>query len=247
MSSYLVDSGITVKIQMSDQTADVTAGNIIGFIGFSIFTLIVITGIFVEYTPLFNKPNVSKESRLEQSKTKLGLFFLSFSFTRNIAKMFAPVKQANDDNLVILNGIRCLSIMWVVVGHGFMMDLITPTVNLSDLTSFIHPMWFAIIPSGVFAVDVFFFISAFLAAYLMLVKYFWKSGLNFVMIYFHRVFRLLPPLALLTALYLTFYMYIGNGPIWFNQSQTAVELCREQWWYNMLFINNVLPSGNPSS
>ena len=63
----------------------------------------------------------------------------------------------------------------------------------------------------------FFFLSAFLATYLMvpkLMKLRWPNPLVFLMIYFHRLFRLIPSLICLTLIILGFYAYTGDGPVW---------------------------------
>ena len=62
---------------------------------------------------------------LVDSKTKLGLFFLSFSFSRNLSKILYS-KQEGDPNLRILNGVRVFSMLWVMLGNSFWAVLTNP-------------------------------------------------------------------------------------------------------------------------
>lgn len=59
-------------------------------------------------------------------------------------------------------------------------------------------------------------------------------------IYFHRFYRIIPTLGLFICLFLTFYVFLGTGPIWESVSD-GVNGCKEYWWTVMLFINNFYP------
>jgi len=64
-----------------------------------------------------------------------------------------------------------------------------PGRNLLHLTTDLAASWFyPIVAGGFYAVDTFFYISAFLGALLMLEKFYTKRGLPFVYIYIHRIY-----------------------------------------------------------
>ena len=89
--------------------------------------------------------------------------------------------------------------------------------------------WLPIITGGLFAVDAFFFMSAFLATYIMIQKL--KKVRNFgpgtvLGIYFHRVFRLLPTIALLMLLVVAIWQFMGDGPVWNFVVGSIHENCR---------------------
>ena len=46
------------------------------------------------------------------------------------------------------------------------------------------------------------------------------------------------------AAYLTFYIYLGSGPIWNQRAKSGIEGCKDQWWYALLFVSNMLPWEN---
>ena len=158
--------------------------------------------------------------------------------------LFILSECKEDDYLCVLNGVRVLSILYVMLGHGFSAIATAPIVDFNQLNVILRPWIFAIVPGGFFAVDVFFFLSAFLGSYLMLAKFYKKPGLNFAIIYFHRVYRIIIPLGLVIAAYLTFYIYLGNGPVWNQRVQSGIQGCKDQWYYALLFISNMIPWEN---
>jgi len=97
----------------------------------------------------------------------LGKALISFSPSRNLRKLF--YSPFNDkDYLKVFNGVKFFSMLHVVLGHAYINVLLNPTTNPGSLNQFVQPLWFEIVPGGFFAVDVFFYLSAFLGAYLML-------------------------------------------------------------------------------
>ncbi|KAF0307440.1 Nose resistant to fluoxetine protein 6 [Amphibalanus amphitrite] len=69
-----------------------------------------------------------------------------------------------------------------------------------------------------------------------------NGKLNIVMYYVHRYIRLTPVLMAVIGCVATLETYLGSGPWWsiassgFSNSQT----CRDNWWKNMLYINNLV-------
>ena len=81
----------------SQKAQEMATGREVGFALYSFLValifLFIILGILVEYSSCFNKnrqlrPQNDKE--MLNNKSKMGKFFLSFSFTRNFRKLMAP-------------------------------------------------------------------------------------------------------------------------------------------------------------
>ena len=151
----------------------------------------------------------------------------------------------SDENLNILNGVRTLALCYVILGHAYFAVMfmgIQANPDLESLNAITSPFWWGIVPGGFFAVDVFFFLSGFLAVYLMLVKLYSKRGkANYGLIYFHRFYRILPPVLMLMGLFQAFYIFLGSGPNWVTAVKNQMSNCSSYWWSNALFIENIYP------
>jgi len=86
-----------------------------------------------------------------------------FNIRKNTATILYSTNKV-DKNLDVLNGVRVLSICWVVLGHTYMMFILSPTINLEDTLKSIKLTSMATIIAGVYSVDVFFCLSGFLSA-----------------------------------------------------------------------------------
>ena len=227
--------GSTVTMEYTRETsAKVTTGNIIGFIFFALFLIVTFIGILTEYTTLFNKSNAIDNAKIEANKTPLGLVFLSFSFTRNVAKIFWGTPAKEDDYLVIFNGVRVLSLLYVIFGHGYFSVLMSPLTDFEGVNRVLEPWSFYVVIGGLYAVDVFFFLSAFLGAYLMLSKFFRSNWINVPVIYFHRIYRLIFPIGLVICFVLTFYLFFWR---WTNMD---FRYSRNYWWMSWSVVGDYL-------
>ena len=84
-----------------------------------------ILGIIVEHSRFLDKPGSSiipserKDKEIVSAKSKLGLFFLAFSFTRNIKKIMSigGGGPGYDANLEVFAAVRAFSMMYIILGH----------------------------------------------------------------------------------------------------------------------------------
>ena len=208
--------------------------------------ILCILGIVVEFTSFGDHSTITEYdkmyTKIEEQKSKLGLLFYSFSPINNIKKLFT-VSKKGDQSLAVLNGVRVLSIGWIVIGHSFSFVLLTPTINFANIRNMFEGTLFGLIPAGAFAVDTFFFLSGLLSCYLLTIKMYPKKGsTNFFLVYFHRYYRLIFPLMFVQGVAVCLARYLGDGPI-YRQSWDSLggEPCKKYWWSNLLFINNLIP------
>ncbi|CAI2360759.1 unnamed protein product [Moneuplotes crassus] len=229
----------------------VSGWHVVGFIGFGLIGIFLILGLLVEYTefmgqiPPADEPlsDALQDKLLVKSKSLLGKIFLAFSPSRNLKKMFYT-PQKKDDYLSALNGFRLLSLYFVVLGHTNSLMVHGGVINFTSVPSFINTWWAVLIGIGYYSVDVFFFISAFLATYLMVTKFYGKRSFNIPMLYLHRLIRVLPTLLLVYAIFFTFFQFIGSGPLWKPYVDYLISDCRDGWWQPLLFISSWYNKGN---
>ena len=170
----------------------------------------------VTYTRIGNSLN-SQSDKIEDSKTKWALALHSFNPVVNLQKLFT-VKESGDKALNVLNGVRVLSICWIILSHSFVFVSMTAITNGQTLNVLSKNEFFSLIPGGEFAVDSFFFLSAFLTFYILICKLYPKKGnigiINTIVLYFHRYYRLIFPLLFIELFSMYLLRYLGNGPIY---------------------------------
>eukprot|EP01060_Flectonema_neradi_P010487 TRINITY_DN1757_c0_g1_i5.p1 TRINITY_DN1757_c0_g1~~TRINITY_DN1757_c0_g1_i5.p1 ORF type:complete len:714 (+),score=141.94 TRINITY_DN1757_c0_g1_i5:98-2239(+) len=154
-----------------------------------------------------------------------------------------------------LNGMRVLSICWVVLGHTLAFPMnpgMDDFINTVELTTKFRML---IVSSGLLAVDTFFFMSAFLACFLILkivkpdpVFSFINTSKKVTMLWVDRYVRLTPlyALCLFTAWYLLQYMVDGPLANTYHRGGAVAINCEDNWWKNMLYIQNIGDESNIS-
>ena len=61
------------------------------------------------------------------------------------------------------------------------------------------------------------------------------------MLYFHRFYRLAPNVLLMILFATTFYAFLGDGPVWFQQRDRWILDCPSTFWTYVTFINSIYP------
>jgi len=212
-----------------------------------ILVLFGVLGVFVQKTSLFDLKNLTEqektEGKVEHKKSKLGLLFYSFSPAANLEKIFT-VKEGGDQTLTVLNGVRVFSIMWVAVGHTFSFIAFGPIHNYQTADSLLSGHSVGVIAGGIYAVDSFFFLSGFLTCYLLSSKAYPKGGkINWLLVYFHRYYRLIFPVLFIMFFAMYVFPFMGSGPAFRSEMGSLFDNCNSYWWSNLLFINNFIPFG----
>jgi hypothetical protein len=173
--------------------------------------------------------------------TSLGANILAcFSLRKNATAILYSENRV-DKNLDALNGVRVLSIAWVILGHSFVMTITVPILNAQELfTDLTSKTFMATITSATLAVDTFFCLSGFLAAFSLTQQFGNKKNVNaktIIMAIVKRLIRLYPIYIALFIIGYNILPLIGSGPV-YNKSADFINNCDKHWYYNILFIDN---------
>ncbi|XP_063728872.1 nose resistant to fluoxetine protein 6-like [Symsagittifera roscoffensis] len=208
-----------------------------------------------------NEGNEEKESEssvlLEKSERRRSMkvehlawcrFLVSFSLATNIPKLLST--KSGEGAILCLNGIRVLSLGWVILGHTMYYLLFTEPAghlywnNYFFSFNYFQVFGFQVIGNATLSVDSFFVLSAFLLTLLTLKKMQQYEGkikpMFWVMFYVRRYIRLTPALLLIILFTVGIWKVLGNNtvPRW-QPNLNEVEGCVHAWWANLLYINNL--------
>ena len=195
-----------------------------------------------EQTPLLGQASLKPKKDICQS---LAFEFLSaFSLFKTVP-MILSTKQP-PTAITSLNGIRVLSMFWVILGHTFVW--VAMTGLLKNPTEFIATVpkrfSFQAVFGGTFSVDSFFFLSGTLVAYLTLREMERKRCFPFLTYFLHRYLRLTMVYAFLLFFWWTLTVYFGKGHGWnafVGPDSAQMKNCERYWWTNLLYVNNFYP------
>lgn len=189
--------------------------------------------------------NLENDFFRELNKVKKPLwkrYFLCFSLMENAKKLICGRNTDADQNLACLNGIRVLSMGWVILCHTFLYLMQSPLNNPLEPLNLFKIVSFSIITSGPYVVDIFFWMTGFLGVYLMLGTMKEKEG-NMPhpgFVYLHRYLRLIPVYVISMMLYWQVLPVVGDGPVFYELKERA-SACDTWFWTHFLFINNIVP------
>lgn len=65
--------------------------------------------------------------------------------------------------------------------------------------------------------------------------------MNWPLYYIHRFWRLTPAYMMTIAFFTSLKVHIGTGADKVGMAGYDSQLCREYWWTNLLYINNLYP------
>ena len=88
----------------------------------------------------------------------------------NVKLLVKPRAMKDDSELEVLNGIRVVMTSMVILGNTYFYILRGPLMNIEVAQEWMQNKFFAIILSTDLLVDTFFWLSAFLASYQILIR-----------------------------------------------------------------------------
>ncbi|XP_044262890.1 nose resistant to fluoxetine protein 6-like [Tribolium madens] len=166
---------------------------------------------------------------------------IAFSFYHNGCKLFRSSK--NSDQLLCLNGIKAMSMMWVIIGHEYSNVLTAPLSNLLDLVDWFNDSANMFISGATVSVDTFFVVGGLVTVYTFLKSMDKGAKFNVLLFYLHRYLRLTPAYFIVGLIHVYLLNHFGNGPLWKTVDTSLVETCKQGWWSSLLYITNYVQEG----
>ncbi|XP_063533236.1 nose resistant to fluoxetine protein 6-like [Cydia strobilella] len=194
---------------------------------------IVILGTLTAFSTIYDLYNVFLHEKAPTEPNKL---LTSFSVFTNTRRLFTFSKTPG--SIDCLDGLRSLSILWVVIGHSFSNMLYGTTINLLDVFVWATSSKATWLVSAVLSVDTFFMMSGLLVVYTTVKKMTPMSLLkNIHLFYLHRLLRMFPLLAAVVLFQASLLQHSADGPGW-PALATSIQNCRHWWWSTLLHVQN---------
>ncbi|KAJ8021719.1 Nose resistant to fluoxetine protein 6 [Holothuria leucospilota] len=180
----------------------------------------------------------AKGTKLVDKENKLGNLLTSFSVVYNCDKILNAKK--NSSSLSCLNGIRVLSMFWVIWGHSNQFPVYGRLDNAEYQVDNVFSKYrYNSLVFGTYSVDSFFVLSGLLVTYLTLKELKANKGkLNWFLYYFHRFWRLTPVYMITIGIYTALLVHLGTGSMKIERARYDRDICVDYWWTNLLYINN---------
>lgn len=199
------------------------------YLAISLFALLIFLGLVGSIV-----------SQVSKSEAKSIRILKSFSIKDNLLKIVSIPKQNENENLLFLNGIRVLSVFWIIYGHDQWFRLSNIKNWTEGLDIITKPGITTMAPAAYFAVDTFFWVGGFLITIGMLDQL--KKVKNFIKFYFgaviHRIIRIWPTYMLSILLFWKIAPYFGDGPIWKTFYNLTCPCNDGGVFWNMFFLDN---------
>jgi len=187
-----------------------------------------------------SKENIGMMGREEIPRTFSQRIFQSFDASRNYDELVGKETRLDyDKNLHLWDGIKFFAMFFVILGNIFLLS--GTTKNAPSAMYFAkHTWWALIVSAAAYALDIFLFVSGFIAAYQLLeqLKEVSFGFVNLLKVYFHRWIRLWPTYVIVILLFWKVAPFLSSGPAWF-QFVNASKTCDAHWWKNFLLIDNL--------
>ncbi|XP_065346750.1 nose resistant to fluoxetine protein 6-like [Cloeon dipterum] len=160
----------------------------------------------------------------------------SFSLSDNWRKL-----TSCNTTMASLDGVRALSIFAVMLCHTGLTNLTLPYINKKDIFDASRRIEYLPYYLTGLSVDSFLLLGGALRTYNMIEKLERKKFFYFKDV-IQRYLRLTPALAVIIAFYATIFPLLGSGPTWFKDVGVHMEVCKENWPLNLLYVNNIIDS-----
>ncbi|CAL1297341.1 unnamed protein product [Larinioides sclopetarius] len=194
-----------------------------------VLLVLCIAGSCFEYYSL-------KEHSTEKKKGKAQRVLLCFSLIANFSHLIAASERS--DKLKVLQGMKALTIAWIMFGHNYAWTNFPLARRPKLLTDAYQKLEFGLILNSWLSVEPFFLMNGLVASYTVLkVLPALKGRINVPLYILRKYFKIL--LLLLLTIGLAFFMpVVSSGPFWYDVVDPELRNCRDNWWFSFLFISN---------
>ncbi|CAH1112393.1 unnamed protein product [Psylliodes chrysocephalus] len=236
VDSRFKQQNVSFKAKFSETFCQTTAETDyfdVADICFCFLAILLIVCVILATVYDYTKSQVKDEKPLKKSRSSKIL--MAFSARDN----FLELNKADDSNpaLSILYGMRTVCIFAIIMDHRFGTFISSAVLNFNYLEEQYRSAIACVLFHGDLFVDSFFILSGLLVVYSLL-NQMERHKMNPGFVIMMRYIRLTPVYAFVIFYYATIFNHTGAGPLWKLVAGGDWNDCRENWWANLLYINN---------
>ncbi|XP_055540321.1 uncharacterized protein LOC129727001 [Wyeomyia smithii] len=197
--------------------------------------------IHIEPHPKGVKSN--DEAVSEADPNLLHQMLMSFSVKRTLGQLVGGEDEtlAGKPTIGCLSGLRALATV-VLFGALRLIPMgFQPFTNRNEFTESFNSPWSVLLRVLMLYTDVYLVVSGFLAAYHMIGEFQQKQKVAWFRRIVGRYLRLTLPLIPVLIFYSWIWEHLGSGPQWGDVVVKNANLCKFNFWNNILFVQNWYP------
>lgn len=156
-----------------------------------------------------------------------------FSLPRNWST-FRNLSSVTGSNLPALQGLRVLVILWIVAAHTFIQVDYQFLRELQTLKSLASRWWAQMLTNSVYQFDCLLLLSAFIFGYHNIENSYHKM-LKYLA---KRYFKILLLFIFLMIVVVALPSILPGGPVVQDFVKRQAASCKQDWWWNVLFLQN---------
>ncbi|GLV31608.1 drop dead [Carabus blaptoides fortunei] len=174
-----------------------------------------------------------------QETTKVDQMLMSFSLKRTLGTLLK--RETEPDEIKCIHGIRTICTFALYIAHKLIPIGHLPFTNKVSLTEISNNPLSVILRLSIIYTDSFLLLSGVLTAYGMSKDMEVKGRIPWFNRMVARFIRITPSLVFVLLYYAYIMDIIGEGPLWNTVITPNADLCKDYWWRNLLFIQNIYP------
>jgi hypothetical protein len=159
----------------------------------------------------------------------------SFSFTENGKKL--SDYTCPQPELSFMYGIIVFAFCWNVMANTFNYVNYDVASNFVEALVMLKQVFYEMALNRILPLQALIFLCGFVTTYRIIKSP--EKGVNVFKFFLLKFYRYTPTYALLLALVLLMPTW-GSGPSWFSHMDPMYSHCKENWWHNILYINNFM-------
>uniref|UniRef100_A0A1I8Q534 Nose resistant-to-fluoxetine protein N-terminal domain-containing protein n=1 Tax=Stomoxys calcitrans TaxID=35570 RepID=A0A1I8Q534_STOCA len=166
----------------------------------------------------------------------------AFSLQKNLTWLFST--SSSSDDIEAVHGLRFMNAVMLLISHKSMALFFNAYDNRTEMAQQLGQPWTVVGRAASLYTDPFLLFSGMLTAYSFFGRLNKGQPIKLKNEYLSRLIRIVPPLAAL-ILFCTFILpMMGSGPQWNLVVGHHADICKQNWWRNLLFIHNYFGFGN---